>query len=230
MDEKRKAEDVAALQGAVAAMRKAKTEMTQESVQALTVLTLDTKLSFTFLPAAFQGTFREGLENKITMPEDDVEAFGTFVHWIYSQKIPEDFPYFSTSLDGVDISFKTWVLGDKLFAVDFKNQSMRKLWKSHAPSPGACHIILLAEVTYVYQNTTPNSLLRKFSTDLLVTQWVASPKYGFEMQGWDKLFSEHADLRQALMQQEGYFIGVDKTVVGPVEDYLEDETEAMQSK
>lgn len=42
----------------------------------------------TFFDAAFGGSFREGNNKEMTLPEESLEAFDVFVHWLYTRELP----------------------------------------------------------------------------------------------------------------------------------------------
>lgn len=44
-----------------------------------------------FFRAALEHDFKEGIERKVTLPEDDPRDFEIFVYWLHFQAVPSDF-------------------------------------------------------------------------------------------------------------------------------------------
>lgn len=111
--------------------------------------------SSSFFNAAFYSSFKEAEQNEIELPEEDEKDLAAFVHWTFTGDVltsHEDMR--KIKYPDVIIPVRLWILGDRLLAPKFCNDSPHVL----------CHAIdgpSATVVEYVYSNTAANSLLRK---------------------------------------------------------------------
>lgn len=114
--------------------------------------------------AACTGPWKEAEENLVRLPEDDIEAFEDFVHWLYRTSVSFGLEEDS---DGDDFfrPVMAYILGDKLQATRFMNDTMTKVIKeiegwSLGPSRDVVH--------YIYNHTPESSKLRLLVRDYFV--------------------------------------------------------------
>ncbi|KAF2814003.1 uncharacterized protein BDZ99DRAFT_364756, partial [Mytilinidion resinicola] len=100
-----------------------------------------------FFRKELQGSFKEGKEKKLTLPDDEPEVFELFVQWLLTGgylrdneiRTRESLERYLTSDNGngtegptelmVQKSSKAWILGDKLQCeVGFKNYAMNHIY------------------------------------------------------------------------------------------------------
>jgi len=68
----------------------------------------------TFFDAALNGSFKEGRDQKITLPEDDSEAFQVFYDWLYTGKISTEDSTHTSSLYPDHFWLKVYRMADRL--------------------------------------------------------------------------------------------------------------------
>lgn len=107
-----------------------------------------------FFGAALKGPFTEGVENRVTLPEEDNNIFTLFVQWIYTQA------FASNSITAL---LRAYVLGDKLGAFRFRQEALNKIYNFNHSS---CHFTV-AHALWVSENTSPTSLLRTLMMDTI---------------------------------------------------------------
>ncbi|KAF5876314.1 putative btb poz domain containing protein [Botrytis fragariae] len=73
-----------------------------------------------FFDKAFNGRFKEGIENKMLLPEDDPEVFEIFVNWMYSEHLR------GGSKEPMLI-INIWIFAQKCQAITLKNCAMNAL-------------------------------------------------------------------------------------------------------
>ncbi|KAH0273977.1 hypothetical protein KCU91_g5600, partial [Aureobasidium melanogenum] len=117
-----------------------------------------------FFRAAFNGSFKEAAERKIELPDTEVDVFEAFQVWLYTQKMPKNE---NTSSGKVHLEWpiliKLWIFGDKYQIPLLQNIVMDNSFdKVEMDAETPLYWIRLA-----YENTTPNSPLRKAITDIM---------------------------------------------------------------
>ena len=118
--------------------------------------------------AALEGSFAEGLTQKIELPEDDVTVFEYFRAWLYSPISQESLPSASELEPYIDLDskllFDLYVFADVRDIPLLQNYTMDAIiWKSELTDTFSGPLI-----HHVYDRTTPSSPLRK----LLVDSWM----------------------------------------------------------
>lgn len=105
--------------------------------------------------------FAESGSNTISLPDDDSQAFGTLVYWVYNFARTE---YRCVIKDCLD-SIKAYCLGDKFGMAPFKNDMLQALARTNKPKV----TITLESVIYAFEHTPGGSGLRTMLTDILAT-------------------------------------------------------------
>lgn len=113
-----------------------------------------------FFDAAFYGGFAESHQNKIYLPEEDLEGILTFVSWAYSGTLE--------STMGVE---DAWAMGERLQIPQLCNDTIflisviyKSVW------------ISASSVATAYSKTSSNSKPRKYILDMFVTNGPLCPK------------------------------------------------------
>lgn len=76
-----------------------------------------------FFSTAFNSTFTEGLTKTMTLPDVDLNNFGLFVHWLYTQKIDLN----TQNSDAVLPLAQLWTLAERFQAIKLQNSIMDHL-------------------------------------------------------------------------------------------------------
>lgn len=102
----------------------------------------------------------------VRLPEEDPGIFRVYAAWVYSGKLAVDVAEGATDIEDEeqDSLLKSWLLGDVLDDLRFRNQAMKTFVekdKSWTQLPSS-HLL-----GYVYKSTPPSSLLRKMLVDLI---------------------------------------------------------------
>lgn len=105
-----------------------------------------------FFQAALNGSFSEGIENKVVLPEEDNETFALFVQWLYSQTFSCGF---------TDLLLRAYVMGDRFGAFSFRQEVLNKVYQLNAMEPR----FTVEQVVWVADNTIPTSMLRTLTMD-----------------------------------------------------------------
>lgn len=174
-----------------------------------------------FFRAALEHNFKEGIERKVTLLEDDPRDFEMFVYWLHFQGLPIDFLLVAADRMKVDdawLGFRLWVLGDKLLAPEFQNLIMHSIYSFH---DSGFNLIFPEEVDYCFSNTHPSSPLYRFVMDFTVSQW-GSPEYHevIDLAGWEMVLDEHPELAKGVAIHHGNFGSDNRRKIGPESDYL----------
>ena len=124
-----------------------------------------------FFRKACNGSFKEGVKNKLSLPEYDPKHFQIFLQWMYFDNLPK-LPAGSFA-GGYIVRFQLWSLGDMLMATSFKNCVMKRIYEAFIYSYPSVGFVKSAmptpeEVEYCWTRTTANSTLRKFLIDILI--------------------------------------------------------------
>lgn len=111
-----------------------------------------------FFHRALLGVFREAYDKIVILPDDDPDAFGRFVPWLYTGS------YTRSGAEPLLQCAKTWILGDKLGATAFKNLVIETLLDDpdYVTEPD--------DLRYVYAHTPAKSSLRQYLTDHVALQ------------------------------------------------------------
>jgi hypothetical protein len=179
-----------------------------------------------FFRAAFEQPFKEGLENKISLPEDNPLAFEVFHDWLLLKRLPENFTdiadlEWTETGSHVYLTYQIWVLGDKLLASGFKNAAMKEIWNVFKPY-NATEYLSPEEVAYCLANTSPTSLLREWVLDVVISRWATlKENHRTTHELWEETFEEHEELYKLLMLHNGNFGPGFKRSIKHVSGYLE---------
>ncbi|KAG9657190.1 hypothetical protein KCU64_g5366, partial [Aureobasidium melanogenum] len=111
-----------------------------------------------YFRAAFNGSFTEAAEGKISLPHESANVFDIVVKFVYTRQLS----------DGVDCDVswemlcRVWIFGDKYLMPALQNEVMTALqlkYDKTKAAPTSC-------LKVIYNNTVSGSLLRKFVVDL----------------------------------------------------------------
>jgi hypothetical protein len=129
-----------------------------------------------FFTAALNGCFVEGLEQCVKLPEERLDAFEHFVHWLYTQQLDN-----SLYKDGKPTYFlllDIYSLADRLCVEKLRNQTVDKI----AELSEQTNSVLTPSDTYIlYDTIRDSSPLRKLVLDL------------FAFKKTDNLLANHPD-------------------------------------
>ena len=145
-----------------------------------------------YFRSALEGSFVEGLTQKIELPEDDVTVFKYFRVWLYSSIVQEYLPSASQAEDeseseveskpntdiGWKILFDLYIFAEMRDIPLLQNATMDAIiWKSDLAST-----LNSNPIHYVYDRTAPKSPLRKLWVDWWVNfsnlTWLDEEYYG----------------------------------------------------
>lgn len=123
-----------------------------------------------FFAAALNGSFAEATSKSVRLPEDDIDAFGLFVQWLYVGEIATDGCIHTgddhSYADCIAATFQTlvqaWILGDKLECPNFKDHAMLGLI-----SKGLRVMLGINTVRTAFEKSASGSKLREFILDLV---------------------------------------------------------------
>ncbi|KAL2072756.1 hypothetical protein VTL71DRAFT_12099 [Oculimacula yallundae] len=110
------------------------------------------------LKAAFHSSFVEGRTQVYKLPEYDEDIVKLLVHWLYTQELIADSLEEPELASSELLSFcKLWILADSLLVPSLQNAAMDMLIQVQDTLKKTATSCLV----YVYQNTNPESPLRK---------------------------------------------------------------------
>jgi len=114
----------------------------------------------------FRGGFAEASSHTATLPEDDPEAFGLLVEWVYKDQLPQ-FGDDTVRRDCI-LRLKLYILAEKYGLIPLMDDSMdfiRLCFRT-----GRCRMTL-KWCDYAYENTPEKSPLRSFISSYFVYQF-----------------------------------------------------------
>ena len=123
-----------------------------------------------FFAAALNGSFAEATSRSVNLPEDDIDAFGFFVQWLYVGEITADSCIHTGADDDDDYHpsdtlqtfVQAWILGDKLKCPNFKDHAMLSVIRTASRVE-----IAPDDVRTAFEKSVSGSKLRKFLLDLV---------------------------------------------------------------
>lgn len=107
-----------------------------------------------YFKAAFNSSFIEGETQEVLLEDADPKIFGLFATWIYNGKIKVDY----RRLDACGLLIELWLFCDRIIAPKLQNKTLELLDEARE-SRGALPTTHLRQI---YENTTPESVLRKY--------------------------------------------------------------------
>ncbi|KAF7899311.1 uncharacterized protein EAF01_008524 [Botrytis porri] len=113
-----------------------------------------------FFDKAFNGRFKEGIENKMHLPKDDPEIFEIFVNWMYSGHL-------RGGLREPMLIINIWIFAQKCQAITLKNCAMKALQDALGDERIGRFPLSNSEVAHIYENTTWGDELRVFAIAML---------------------------------------------------------------
>jgi hypothetical protein len=117
-----------------------------------------------FFRAALNGSFKEATEHRIELPEVQIDVFEAFQVWLYTQSLPRNEIVPTKVYPEWSLLVGLWIFGDGHQTPLFQNNVMdAMLAKVDEDLQVPTKVLNLA-----YDNTLPNSPLRKALTDIMV--------------------------------------------------------------
>lgn len=110
-----------------------------------------------FFKAAFQSTFKEGEEQTLFLPDDDVRLFGVYQTWLNTNQLRYSFEHEQCWLHLA----KLWIFADKICALKFRNKVVDAFFDVYISNAGKVKFASAHTVNYVYEHTAVNSSLRE---------------------------------------------------------------------
>lgn len=113
-----------------------------------------------YFRGAFNGTFKEATEGKVSLPDERKDDFEIFNQFIYSRSLADGeghtLPW--------DQLIRVWLLGDKYLVPALQNSTMNSIRKKSDME----NWVPTDKVKLIWKNTLPSSPLRKFILDQVV--------------------------------------------------------------
>ena len=107
------------------------------------------------------------------LPEDNDVAFSMIVHWLYTGKFS-----FTPVVEAQDMAYlQLYVLADKLLFNKMESAIFKCICEA---SSKKWYAINAAEVTYIYENTSPDTRLRRYAANLIAFCINQQPENTFE--------------------------------------------------
>lgn len=109
-----------------------------------------------FFKTAFNGSFQEGNDQNLSLPEDDVQIFRIYRAWVYTGQLQYNFDEEECWLH----LGKLWIFADKVCSPRLKNKTLDAFFElvlNNSEVPFAKP----ETVGYVYDKTMPGSALRR---------------------------------------------------------------------
>jgi len=127
-----------------------------------------------FFKTAFNGSFQEGNDQSMSLPEDDVQIFRIYRAWVYTGQLRYNFDEEECWLH----LGKLWIFADKICSPRLKNKTLDAFFElitknREVPFPKP------ETVDYVYGKTMPDSALRRIFVRLFL--------YLYSTSGADKM-------------------------------------------
>ncbi|KAL8792219.1 MAG: hypothetical protein Q9195_005175 [Heterodermia aff. obscurata] len=110
----------------------------------------------TFFKAALQGSFKEGNEQTVSLPEDDVETFKIYQTWLHTKKLRYNFDHVEWWL----CFAKLWVFADKMGSTSLQNDTIDAICatiRQNDTLPWASP----SAVCFIFDNTSTGCPIRK---------------------------------------------------------------------
>jgi hypothetical protein len=114
-----------------------------------------------------QGPFKEAVEHTVRLPEDDPDAFGLFLEWVYGGGLlqPADMKKHTSTNGPIFDRVKLYCFAEKICLdrlVDYTMTSLLSAYSKNKRSPSAMAI------SYAYEHSSSDSPLRKFALESFV--------------------------------------------------------------
>jgi len=124
------------------------------------------------LKAAFNSGFIEGQTQEYTLEYSSTAAVNLLVEWLYRQEIT--LPNLNSgSEEGIERGLRLtrhlaelWILADKLLMPGLQNSALKGIHRVQTMNG-----IFLANLPYIYENTTAESPLRRYTATLFAGIW-----------------------------------------------------------
>lgn len=141
-----------------------------------------------YFRTALASGFSEGQSKSFDLAEDDPDAFDLFTQWLYHGRYTCDLPDADESPLRVDLLIRTYQLGDKIIAPEFKTFVAKDFLMDVAPDLGICALLDAARPIYDLMPATSGQEMRTILAKLCAQELEALAFTG----------SDHEEERMAL--------------------------------
>ncbi|KAI9712146.1 MAG: hypothetical protein M1812_006984 [Candelaria pacifica] len=132
-----------------------------------------------FFQGSFEGEFKEAAEKALYLPEDEAEGFEIFVQWLYRGGLPGIANYATFDAEQLlSSNIALYHLADKLCIVPLQNLAIERIGEIF--KRGKQVSMRPSTILGIYQNTRPDSMLRKLSVDLAAHRYMSTPDLNIE--------------------------------------------------
>lgn len=171
-----------------------------------------------FFDKAFNGGFSGGHTQVMTLKETNPETFGIFCTWVYTQNLMDE----CNNQVGLLDLIRLWIFGDKYFIPKLQNQVIDDLDLRRVQD----NLSFTRSFEFLYENTTEESLLRKYCSDVCATiQRTTLINYAYYPR--DLLVSLVETLRQGGAKQWRVFSGEERKKYYVLEE-VQERTEVIR--
>jgi hypothetical protein len=112
-----------------------------------------------YFRGAFNGSFSEATEGKISLADERVDVFSLVNQFVYTRQLSDKV---DSHLE-YEILIRAWIFGEKYLMPSLQNKAMTAVMKRHTES----NVIPTFQMKLIYNNTLPGTPLRRFVTDLV---------------------------------------------------------------
>ena len=176
-----------------------------------------------FFRSAFESGFRETEDQKVTLPEDDVEIVDAFLDWIYSRQFDHLQTKDGLSYENADCIIGLFLFADKYGVPDLKTNIIDKLF-DFAKNKNLTNVTARL-LPKVWEHTPEEAGIRRLIVDWIV--WKATSS-----KGW--LLRQPLEVNVALVVSfENRVSGrnlVDPFVAGSAKAYYDDAAPEKETK
>ncbi|KAI4847774.1 hypothetical protein E4T44_04323 [Aureobasidium sp. EXF-8845] len=124
-----------------------------------------------YFRAAFNGSFSEATERKISLSDERVDVFSVVNQFVYTRQL-------SHQLDSDlqwEVLFRTWLFGNKYLMPSLQNKVMSVLFAKNKKT----NVVPTLWLKLTYDNTLPGSPLRSFIVDFTAYKLdITIPEFG----------------------------------------------------
>ncbi|THW92588.1 hypothetical protein D6D15_03075 [Aureobasidium pullulans] len=110
-----------------------------------------------YFRGAFNGSFKEAADSKLSLPDDCIGVFNVFNKYIYTRQLCDE----EDNDVSWDLLMRCWLFGDKHIIPSFQNKVMDALYSKSVK----LNVLPIFYLTLVYSNTLPGAPLRRMLID-----------------------------------------------------------------
>lgn len=154
-----------------------------------------------FFKSAFNSGFKETLDDQLTLPEDDPQAFELFVRWLYTRAMSPPSTNaattttmtlpFTTSHPPIQTWLRLYVLASKLLVAELENICVNAAWRYYNVGTRRPDI---RDVQYIYENTPEGSGMRRLLQERLTLGMFRGRQNNPVTAEWREVLNETPDL------------------------------------